>query len=223
MCQQAWELDPTYAPAFALFAETYVLDALVGHNPRDRDEALNAALRAVRLDPEDARNHVALGSFYYIDSDHSAAIAELETAIQLNPSSAWAYHMLATTLMNLGRSEEGILHQHTAFALSPRDQALGRFHARLAQGHLYLKQHEETVKWARSAIRLPCIQWPVYSFLVAALAHLGRTVESSRALDDLLAVRPGLTIGFVRDRLPNTDGESKEHHLDGLRKAGLPE
>ncbi len=54
-------------------------------------------------------------------------------------------------------------------------------------------------------------------------SHLGKQDEARRAFDDLLRFRPGITIGFVGERLPTTDTDYRDHLLDGLRKAGLPE
>jgi hypothetical protein len=88
---------------------------------------------------------------------------------------------------------------------------------------LYLKHHEDAVEWARKAVRLPAIQWPGHCFLVASLAHLGRTSEAARALEVLSSFRPGISCSFVREHLPTINSNDMNHLLDGLRKAGLSE
>lgn len=56
--------------------------------------------------------------------------------------------------------------------------------------------------------------------LVAALALLGREEEARRRLAELLARRPGLTLGEVAERAP-----LPRHHrarlVEGLARAGL--
>ena len=72
-------------------------------------------------------------------------------------------------------------------------------------------------------MRLPAIQWPGHCILVASLAYLDRIDDAHTALKDLLAFRPGITIGFVRDTSVTGNPEDRNHLLEGLRKAGLPE
>ncbi len=103
---------------------------------------------------------------------------------------------------------------------------MGTFHSRLAQAFLAMKDYEKAVENAEEAFRCPVQpQWPGKSYLVSALGHLGRQSEAKRALEKLLQLRPGITIGWIRSQgLPLSMGRDHlEDHLDGLRKAGLPE
>lgn len=221
--ERAMELDPNFGPAFAGYAITYFREMLIGFSERDREKALWAARRAVELDDEDASAHTALGQVYYIGREHHAAIAECEHAIQLNPSFAEARAFLGSALSDSGKAEEAIPHIEQAIRLSPRDPMIGHMHARMARAFLFLRQHEKAVKCARTGLRHPNINWPIHIYLVSALSHLGKQDEARRALDDLLRFRPGITIDFVGERLPITDTDYRDHLLDGLRIAGLPE
>jgi len=107
--------------------------------------------------------------------------------------------------------------------LSPKDGEVATFHARIALVNLYLRRHEEAVEWARKAVRLPGIQWPAHCYLVASLAHLDRMDEAGKALEGLLAFRPGITAGFIEKNYATVSRDDLDHLLDGLRKAGLPE
>ncbi len=181
------------------------------------------ALEAVELDPDEAETHLALGSVYYANRETERAISELEAAIDLNPSYAQAHHLLGASFAHTGRAKEALPHLLAAIRLSPKDAEIAPFHARVAMAHLYLRQHEEAVDWAKKAVRLPGILWPAHCFLAASLAHLERMDEARQALERLLAFRPGIVIGFVRDHLPTVHRGFLDHLLDGLRKAGLPE
>ncbi len=107
----------------------------------------------------------------------------MEAAIELNPSYAQAYHFLGASLVHTGRAEEAFPHLLAAIRLSPKDGEIAPFHARVAMAHLYLRQHEEAAEWAKTAVRLPGIQWPAHCFLVASLAHLDRMDETRIALE----------------------------------------
>ena len=221
--QQAISIDPQFALAHAAYARTYFWNLLLETEQMDREEAESAALRAVRLDPEEAEAYLALGYARWVNRDFERAISEFETAISLNPSYAQAYHGLATTLIHTGRPEEAIPHLLTAISLSPKDAEIAPFHARLAAAYLFLGRYQEAVEWGRKAVRLPELQWPGHCFLVASLAHLNKTEEARAALADLMALRPGITLRFVDDRYPSAIQSQHAHLLDGLRKAGLPE
>ncbi len=160
------------------------------------------------------------------EGDAVAAIAEYEIAIQLNPSSAWAYHNLGPVLTRSGRAEEGIPYLHTALRLSPKDTLSSpRVHSRLAAAHLYLKQHEEAVAWGRRATRRANISWGPYAYLISALGHLGRADEARRVHEDLNRRDPNvtLTLTFTRESQMVLDTDYLSHYLEGLRKAGVPE
>jgi len=221
--QQAMSIDPQFALAYAGYARTYIFNLLLDTKASEREEAEAAALKAIQLDPNEADGYVALGSVHWCNGDFERAIPELETAVSLNPSYAQAYHKLGGTLLHSGRPEEAVPHLLTAIRLSPKDAEIALFHARLAAAYLFLRRYEEAVKWARKAVRLPGIQWPGHCFLVASLAYLNRMDEARTALVDLMALRPGITLSFVSDRYPAAIQSQRDHLLDGLRKAGLPE
>ena len=97
------------------------------------------------------------------------------------------------------------------------------FNARLALAHLYLRNHEDAVEWGRKAIRLPAAQWPAFCFLIAALAHLGRTNEAHVVIENLQTFRSGINLNYICKHYPSNVRENFDHFIDGLRKAGLPE
>ena len=57
----------------------------------------------------------------------------------------------------------------------------------------------------------------------AALAHLARTEEARKVVQDLLGEWPDLTIGLLCQSVPSTAPDYLSCYAEGLRKAGLPE
>ncbi len=225
--ERATELDPNFAPAFVGIVTTYFHERIAGFIGQDSERAFRAARKAVELDEEDSNAHIALGTVYYIEGNPDAAIVQHETAIQLNPSSAWAYHNLARTLTQSGRAEEAIPHLYTALRLSPQDTFSGPFnvHAGLSRAHLYLKQHEEAVASGGKATRKANTNWPPYAYLISALGHLGRVDEARRVREELKRRIPDITVSltFTREHLMQLHPDYLSHLLEGLRKAGVPE
>jgi adenylate cyclase len=221
--QRSIAIDPQFALAHAGKARTYYFNLLMGITQEDAQEAANAAHMAVELDPNEPETHLALGTVHHANRDSDRAIPEFETAISLNPSYASALHFLGSALVHSGRSEEALSHLLAAIRFSPKDGEIGPFHARVGMAHFYLGHHEAAAEWAQKAVRLPAIQWPGHCILVASLAHLDRMDAARTALKDLLAFRPGITIGFVHETLVTADQENMNHLIEGLRRAGLPE
>ena len=223
MFEHSMELDPSFARAFIGYVGTYHSSRRLGFLEVDRDKALQAARRAVDLDSEDAWSHVALGLVYHVDPDPEAAIPEFAYAIQLNPSLADGHAWLGDSLSCAGRAEEAVVPLQQAIRLSPRDPRIGVMHARMGRAYLFLRQHEKSVEWSRSALRHQNVGWPAAANLASTLGHLGQLDGARRALDDMQRLQTGLTIGFVGDHTPVIHPDYMDHFIDGLRKAGLPE
>ncbi len=221
--ERALLIDPGFGPAYTGCARAFYYRALYGFEEDDKQRALIAANKAVELEGSDAEAHVALSRVYNIKRDHEAAISEANIAIKLNPSLADAYHLLASSLLHSGKAEEAVTHLQTAIRLSPHDDLIGPFHERLALANLYLRNYNKAVEFAEQAIRFQNTQWTNFAYLVSALGHLEREAETKIALQDLLQVRPEITVSFVGKHTLTSDADDLSHFLDGLRKAGLPE
>jgi serine/threonine-protein kinase len=121
--EQAIEMDPRYAPAYASLAQTSALlpvwdvtRLLMDFFPKARD----AAQTAIELDDTLATAHIALGLVeLYYDWDWAAAEREFQRAIELEPGSAEAHIWYGDYLSWMGRSEDGIEEGRHAVELDP--------------------------------------------------------------------------------------------------------
>lgn len=120
--QQAIAIDPSFAPAHAAAARTYVLLGFDREIPQSEAYAAAkaAAQRALALDPDLAEARIALAdvSFYY-EWDFAGAEAEYQRAIRLAPSGAYARTQYARLLAALGRTDEARQHADGAVAVDP--------------------------------------------------------------------------------------------------------
>ena len=226
--KKALALDPNCAPALAGLSDVLAYEALLGFadDATERvDRAIAHGRRAVAIDSEDAVSHASLARAYMVAGQFQNAIKEAELAIRSNPYFANAYYSLGGTYIVMGNFEEGIAGIEKAMALSPQDIWMGNFHSRLAQAHLSMANFDKAQEHALDAVRHQRSQWPAHSYLVSALGHLGLADEARAALDELLSLRPEISIDWIRS-LPFTPfigDEYKPLFFDGLRKAGLPE
>lgn len=109
--QQAIEIDPAYALAYARLANAYRNPTLTSDVPSSEamPKAKAAALKAIEIDDSLAEAHIALGliAFYY-DWDWEAAERHYNRAFQLNPNNGDVHSAFAHLFSNTGRHEKAI-------------------------------------------------------------------------------------------------------------------
>jgi adenylate cyclase len=224
--EAALSLDPGLSLACSALVDAYYYEVVLGladSVAENRDKALQAARRAVELDPDDAAAHCAMGKARIVRREHALAVPDLQLAIDLNPSSAWAHYGLGAAAVFSGHAEEAIRHLERAIRLSPRDQHMGSFMVRLAEAYLVKRDYPDAVQWARKALQQQGFQWSRYAALLAGLGFLGEREEARRVLDECLAQRPNFSVSLVRDGHLYTDAAALDHYLEGLRHAKVPE
>jgi serine/threonine protein kinase/tetratricopeptide (TPR) repeat protein len=124
----ATERDPTFAPAFAGLADSYVVLSAYGARPPHEVMPLarDMARRALALDPSLAEPHAALGMVAAAyDHDWAAAEASFARAVTLAPAYATAYQWRAVSLwVPLARFDDAMADIAQAQALDPLSLAI---------------------------------------------------------------------------------------------------
>jgi TolB-like protein len=121
---QALKLEPHNADALARLARAILLQSAQSHAPAPfKHEALErggeAAEKAVELDPNNARAHLAMSYLHVLRRDFERCIASAERAIALDCNLAMAHNMLATSHIHLGRGYDGYVAARAALRLDP--------------------------------------------------------------------------------------------------------
>jgi adenylate cyclase len=107
--ERAIQIQPNFAMALAGLAENYMIMGLYTVLPRDeaRGKAMNAAERALALDPDLSQAHVSMGVIKMVfDWDWPSAEDEFRKAIDLNPNNFDAYREYALLLFRNHRYDE---------------------------------------------------------------------------------------------------------------------
>jgi len=226
--QRAGDLDPNFAQAFAALAYTLFGQVALSYadSPIENlEQALRFANQAVALDDKEAMARFALGRVQMLRGEHDVAIAELRTAIDLNPSMGLAHYGLAFAFALTRQSEQAISECDTALRLSPRDPFVWAFYAVRALARFFLGNYEAAAEDARHAIRHPAAQFWCHAILASALALLDRREEAKIALDKLLEVKPDFSpdaaLSVYSPLKPEALRPQFKTWIDGLRKAGL--
>jgi adenylate cyclase len=224
--EKAIQLDPEFSSAYGGFAFAMYVHLLMGIS-RDRkgdlERGLEAGLTAVSLDDNDPFAHVGLGRIRIIRAEHKQAIASFDRAIELNPSFAVAHYGKAHCLWHCGHPGQAINSHDEAIRLSPRDPLMWTFLASKAIALYMLQRYEEALDCSHRSQQYPITAIWAYMGELATLGVLNRQEEAQKALKRALALQPDLSISFIKQALPITHAGSKEHFIDGLSKAGVPD
>ncbi|HKQ51527.1 MAG TPA: winged helix-turn-helix domain-containing protein, partial [Pyrinomonadaceae bacterium] len=113
--------DPEYPLAYAGLAEDYVaLAVTTADRQAMRDKAVEAANKALSLDPNLAEAYDALGWLKFLaDWDWAGAEVAIRRAIELNPNDPDAHSNYAALLSVLGRHDEAQREAERALQLDP--------------------------------------------------------------------------------------------------------
>ncbi len=227
LLERATDLDPSFAPAYAYGSYVQYSRVIMGWS-EDTEQCLDAGMtlakQALALDDKDPVAYFAAGRIYMMRGRHDDSTAALNTAIELNPSFAQAYHGLGMALTLAGRLEEAKEACIMSERLSPRDPINWASTIVHALACVLSRDYEEAAHWAHKTIQNPRSKgyWP-HAGLAAALAHLGQMDEARAAVTDALEAKPDLSLAYLAKTLPTKEPDGLDPYLDGLRKAGLPE
>jgi TolB-like protein/Flp pilus assembly protein TadD len=216
--ERAVQLDPQYALAHAYLGLSLLVEnGYAGASQAIKDQSLEEALTALRLNSHDSRSHLFLGMIYGYRSEFERAKQHYDRATELNPNDA---NCLTATGFNsalLGHPEEGTELIREAMRLNPfhppwywEDLAIVLYAAR---------RYEEAIE-ANLRISAKPRPWTL-ARLAACCAQLGRMKEARAYAAEALRLKPDLCLSSAD--LPYKNSADADHVFEGMRKAGVPE
>jgi TolB-like protein/DNA-binding winged helix-turn-helix (wHTH) protein len=225
--RRAIELDPNLAEAYGYLSYAIVL-SMVYFDAEPNEERLNEAReigkKGVELDDQDGLIRFMYGRALLAQKAYGDALAELETAVELNPCLAVSYCGLGDSLAYEGRISEAIPYFQKAIDLSPYDPLRWAFYSYRALAHLFGREFDLAFEWALKATRVPNAHYWAFAHRVSALGHLQRPEDLRVAVDELLQRKPDFSCSFARKRLFYVkDPDQLELYIEGLGRAGIPE
>ena len=184
--QKAVERDPSYAPAYAGLADSYIIQANWRFAPAAEayEKARTAALRALELDPElaEAKTSLAYTTLLY-QWDWKGAEKGFREAIELNPNYASAHHFYSICLLSEGRQAEALTEIERAQELDPLSLIITSVHGWI---HYESRQFDQATDYFRKTLELN----PQY---VPALLDLGecylRRGDTQKAMEEFQKAR----------------------------------
>jgi len=172
--EQAIARDPNYALAYAGLSSAYILSPFyAGADRRDTSpKAKEAALKALRLDPNLAEAHLALGKvLFFSEIDLAGAMREYKRAIELKPNDAGAHHWYGNdALAALGQFDEAIAEGRRSVELDPLSIVIN---ADLGQTLYYAHRYDESARQLRKTLEIDPTSFYTHYTLGIALQGKG--------------------------------------------------
>ncbi|CCM77437.1 hypothetical protein [Rhizobium mesoamericanum] len=221
--ERATKRLPTYSTYWALLSLTYLDEVrfqykLRAESPRPLALAVDAAKRAVDLDPQNARGLQALMLANFFSNDVNAALRAGAAAYAINPNDTEVAGEYGFRLAMSGHWETGCELISSAISRNPGPR--GYYEVGMALCAYMRGENQAAELWARMA---DLKYNPMHHLvLLAVLGASGKLDEAHREQDWLRTNAP-LLLENIREEvaLRLHRPQDQEHFLDGLKASGV--
>ena len=222
---RALEVDPHFSLAKAFSALTTVVQLNQGWAAESAvSEAITLARSALAQDRDDPVTLRCIGhSLAYLAQENDLAMALLDRALSLNPSSAEAHHSAGWVCNFAGDGGRASEHFERTIRLSPLDPEMGHTLTGLAFAKLLMERYEDALDTSRSAMALLPSSLPPLRAAIVASMQLGKVEQARKMAQQILALSPSFSAGQFRRVQPFRHAPFVETYMSALRAAGLPE
>jgi len=215
----AVEKAPTYGDAWAMLALLCVQDYAQGFDLQSDSltRGTTAAQRAVQATPSNHLAYFSLAQAHFFQKELLSFRNAAERAVTLNPMDGNSLAFVGELLTYVGDSERGL-------SLAARAKQINPNHP----GWFWYADYFDAYRQGDYRRALSLIlktnlpgHWGMHAGIATAAGQLGEHEAATKAVRDLLKLRPDCST-TIRNTLEKWfDPELCEHLIDGLRKAGL--
>jgi TolB-like protein len=228
MLRRALAIDPAFAAAAAMLGTCRIHQRAHRFgivSDTEIAEALRLARDAIEAGKDDPDALWMAGwTLSTFTREQATAANVIDRALALNPNSAHAWMARGLGLVLQNQPDPAIEAFEHAMRLSPLDPLGSRgFTYGLAMAHLAAGRYGEAIEWADRSLAAQPDYRPALRVKTICCAYLGRIDEAHGWLSRLLELDPGLTIASYKATSKHLPAELQVRHVEGLRKAGLPE
>jgi TolB-like protein/DNA-binding winged helix-turn-helix (wHTH) protein/Tfp pilus assembly protein PilF len=199
--EQAISIDPNYASAYAGLSDALESESLLGIAKPEAviGKEIEAAKRAIELDPGNSDAYSALGGLETTyEWNWPAAEQDLQRAIELSPSNAYAHLRYAVYLDAMDRGEEAVANMRQALSLDPLSFLMNRH---MGSALFFARHYDEALGYLRRAREMEPTKLAVIDCWISWIEEKkGR--QDDAVTYDLSALHsdiPGIEVDRLRD------------------------
>jgi adenylate cyclase len=224
LAERALQLDENYAGAWTWLGWSHFEE--VFHNWSESPDislelAKDAAARSLSIDDSNPDTFALLTFIELSLRNYDRALEFSQRAVALGPNNSFAAGVAANVALFCNKPEDLAVLVKKAMRLCPIYPAW--YAGDLAWAYLLMDRHGDAIDTAQKAVRIDPDYVYTYMVLAIALAELGREKEAREAAENIRRIEPDYTLRTFAETQPFQDVEVLDRHVDGLRKAGLPE
>ena len=222
--ERALNADPDHAISHAMMAWSLGQQALSEWAP-DKPAAFAAAMehgkRALNLAPRDAIVLTYVASAEVAAGQHVAARHHLKSALELDPSLAWAWAMLGALETYWGNLQNAIENYERALRLSPHDPMRFSYYFGIGAAKYGTGNYVEALPMLEQGyIEAPGSTWAP-RLIMATAAELGHETRMKEMAKVVRALTPNSNAEQLMDSAPIRDPGYRELLTSSFRKAGF--
>ncbi len=218
---KAIELEPNYAHAHAWKActlgQAWARGFETGLGDDVMDHALASLDRAYALDHSDPECHRLMAGVTIIQNDLQKAEEHEERGLALSPNNDLIVVQKGELLTWTGHGDEGAGWVEKAMKLNPFHPA--RYWTHLGRARFVARRYADALEVLKKNTAPDC---GAYALMAASAAYLGEDARAKTYADKVLEVEPQFTVTECVQGLHYQNETDRDHHRQGLLKAGLP-
>ncbi|UWU16515.1 adenylate cyclase [Rhizobium sullae] len=215
---------PSYATAWAMLSIVYLDEERFKFNSRSEmpppmQRALQAARRAIQLDPDNTRGLQALMTALFFNQQFAESMRIGELALATNPNDTELMAEFGTRLAMGGQWQRGAALLDQALPLNPG--AAGYYHGTRALAAFMLGDYPAAVAGIRQA---DLQKFPLFHVVAAIIyAEAGMPEDARREGETFMQMRPDFVPNIAAElKIRNIQPGDQLRLITGIRKAGMP-
>jgi tetratricopeptide (TPR) repeat protein len=159
----------------------------------------------------------------FFADDIAKGLAHADEALLVNPNIAHVLMQSGMVRVRAGRMTEAIEHFHRALRLSPLDNRAYAIFGDLGAAHFISAQRDVGLQWAQKSVQRNPNYDPGWMYVAYMAGLLGNAAVARKAVERMIALSPAISVRWVERARRTALPEGYVDHLEGLRRAGLPE
>jgi len=224
LSEEALLLDKNYAAAWTMLGLAHWEEAFNGwsENPEaSLNLAIDAAAVSQSIDDSNPDTYALLTWIHLSLRKYNQAFDLAKQAMVLGPNNSFVVGVASDVALFCDRPHDMIVLLNKAMRLCPIYPAW--YPSSLAWAYLLMDRREDAIDSAKTSSGIDPDYPFNYMVLAIAFAESECEQEARTAIENLLRIDPSYSLRTFSECQPFRDAKVLNRHIEGLRKAGLPE